>query len=66
MKGELSGKTPPENVITSGTGQIDLPAVLKAAKKSIIEFFYIEDESPYIDVQVPESLEYMKALEKMM
>lgn len=37
---------------------------MKAAKKSIIEFFYIEDESPYIEVQVPESLEYLKALEK--
>lgn len=66
VKGDFSGSTPQENDVTLGTGQIDIAAVWKAAKKSNIEYFYIEDESPYIDVQVPKSLEYLKSLEKRM
>lgn len=66
VKGDFSGSTPQENDVTLGTGQIDIPAVWKAAKESNIEYFYIEDESPHIDVQVPESLEYLKSLEKRM
>ncbi len=60
--GDLTGKTPVENDVALGTGQIDLPAVLKAAKKAGVLHYYIEDESPNIAVQVPASIAYLKSL----
>ena len=64
IKGDLSGSTPVENDVTLGTGQIDLPAVLKAAQKTKIEYFYIEDENPNVDEQVPQSIAYLKKFMK--
>jgi sugar phosphate isomerase/epimerase len=64
VKGNMSGGTPVENDVALGTGQIDLPAVLKAAKKAGIVHYYIEDESPNIAVQVPQSIAYLKSLKK--
>ncbi len=58
--GNLSGGTPVENDVALGTGQIDLPAVLKAARKAGVRHYYIEDESPSIAVQVPQSIAYLK------
>ncbi|CAN5905856.1 sugar phosphate isomerase/epimerase [soil metagenome] len=62
VQGDLSGQTPVENDVALGTGQIDLPAVLKAARNTSIEYFYIEDESPTVDVQVPQSLSYLRKI----
>jgi len=62
--GNLSGGTPVENDVALGTGQINLPAVLKAAKKSAIEHYYIEDESPSYAKQVPVTMAYLKSLKK--
>lgn len=58
--GNLSGGTPVENDVALGTGQLDLPAILKAARKSSIEHFYIEDESPSYATQVPQTIAYLK------
>ncbi len=58
--GDLSGKTPTDNDVTLGTGQIDLKKVLRAAKKSSIEHFYIEDENDNAWNQVPLSIAYLK------
>ena len=60
--GNMSGGTPVENDVALGTGQINLPAILKAAKKSGIEHFYIEDESPSYATQVPQTIAYLKSL----
>ena len=62
--GNLSGGTAVENDVALGTGQIDLPAVLRAAKKAEIQHYYIEDESPGIATQVPQSIAFLKALKK--
>lgn len=62
VKGDFSGRTPVENDVALGTGQIDVAAVIKAAKKSRILYYYIEDESPSIETQVPQSLAFLKAL----
>lgn len=51
-----------EQSVVLGTGQIDWPAVLKAARKSSIAHFYIEDESKSAEQQVPQSLAYLKSL----
>lgn len=62
VAGDFSGKISTENDVTLGTGQIDIPGVLKAAKKSAIEYYYIEDESSAVDKQVPLSLAYLQRL----
>jgi sugar phosphate isomerase/epimerase len=49
------------NVVV-GTGQIDWPAVFRAAKASGGEIYYIEDESPSVWEQLPKSLAYLSAL----
>ena len=60
--GSLSGSTPQDNDVVLGTGQIDLPAVLKAARKAGLEHYYIEDESSNSMLQVPQSIAYLKTL----
>ena len=45
-----------------GTGQIDYPGILKAAQKSAIKYYYIEDENLGAMQQVPQSLVYLKSL----
>ncbi len=62
VKGDFSGGTPTENDVTLGTGQLNLPEILKAASKSNIKYFYIEDENPKSNEQVPLSLKYLKSL----
>lgn len=62
VAGNLSGGTPVENDVALGTGQLDLPAILKAAQKSAIEHYYIEDESPSYAKQVPQTIAYLKSL----
>ena len=60
--GDFSGSTSVENDVALGTGQIDIAGVIKAAKKSGIEHYYIEDESSSVSVQVPQSLKFLKGL----
>ena len=60
--GNLSGGTSGENDVVLGTGQIDIAAVLKAAKKAGIQHYYIEDESSNSITQVPESIKYLNSL----
>ncbi|MBD2699156.1 sugar phosphate isomerase/epimerase [Spirosoma sp. BT702] len=57
-----AGGMPNEKSVVLGTGQIDWPAVLKAASKSSIEYYYIEDESKAVEQQVPQSMAYLKSL----
>lgn len=57
-----AGSTPNENCVVLGTGQINYPAILKAAKKSTIKYYYIEDENLGAIQQVPQSLVYLKSL----
>ena len=65
VKGDFSGSTPTENDVTLGTGQLNLPQILKAASKSSIKYFYIEDENPKSNEQVPLSLKYLKSLKSI-
>jgi len=62
VAGNLSGGTPVTNDVALGTGQLDIPAILKAAKKSAIKHYYIEDESPSYAIQVPQTIAYLKEL----
>jgi sugar phosphate isomerase/epimerase len=62
VRGDFSGGTSPENDVTLGTGQVDLPAVLRAARRSAIKYYYIEDENPAAEQQIPQSLAYLRGL----
>jgi sugar phosphate isomerase/epimerase len=59
---DFTGGTPIENDVALGSGQINIPAVIKAAKKSGIVHYYIEDESNDVNIQVPVSLALLKSL----
>ena len=58
--GDLSGKTDVTNDVPLGTGQMDWPAILKAAKESGVKYYFIEDESPTVLEQIPQTLKYLK------
>lgn len=58
--GSLSGHTDVANNVPIGTGQTDWPAVLRAAKKAGVKYYFIEDESPSVVEQIPQSLKYLE------
>jgi sugar phosphate isomerase/epimerase len=60
----LTGLTSPENDVALGTGEIDIPGILKEAKKIGIEHYFIEDESNFVNEQVPQSIIYLKSLKQ--
>lgn len=64
VEGNMSGGTSPENDVALGTGQLDIPAILIAARKAGVEHYYIEDESSSIATQVPQTIAYLKNLRK--
>jgi sugar phosphate isomerase/epimerase len=63
-KKDLTGLTSPENDVALGTGEIDIPGILKQAKKTGIKHYFIEDESSVIMTQVPQSIAYLKNLKE--
>jgi sugar phosphate isomerase/epimerase len=60
--GDMSGKTAVENDVALGTGQLDIPAILKAARKAGIKHYYIEHESPDYYRQIHQTIQYLKSL----
>lgn len=62
VKGDATGKIDTDSNVALGTGQINIASVIKAARKSDIEHYYIEDESNAVNSQVPVSLSYLKGL----
>jgi sugar phosphate isomerase/epimerase len=60
--GVFTGKAPLTDDVTLGTGQIPWPAVLKEATKSGVQYYFIEDESPTVDAQLPTSLKYLETV----
>ncbi len=61
---DLTGGTSTENDVALGTGQLDIPAILKEAKRVGIKHYFIEDESSNITTQVPQSVAYLKSLKE--
>ena len=59
---DLTGLTSVENNVTVGTGELNMPAILKEAKRIGVKHYFIEDESSSITTQVPASVAYMKSL----
>jgi sugar phosphate isomerase/epimerase len=60
--GSLSGGTDVKNDVTLGTGQMNWPAIFGAAQKIGVKHYFIEDESPTSEQQIPASLGFLKSL----
>jgi sugar phosphate isomerase/epimerase len=58
--GMLTGSSPVTNDVALGTGQMDIPEILKAAKKAGVKWYFIEDESPTSEKQIPISLKFLE------
>jgi sugar phosphate isomerase/epimerase len=58
--GPLTGHTDVKNDAALGAGLMDLPSILKAAKKAGVKWYFIEDESPWSEKQIPQSLRYLE------
>ncbi len=59
---DLTGGTDTNNNVPLGEGELDMPAIMKAAKKAGIAHYFIEDESDRIYDQIPKSIAYLRSL----
>ena len=57
-----TGKEDVRNDVALGSGQIDLAAVLQAAQEAGVKHYFVEDESPNVLRQIPQSLRYLESL----
>jgi sugar phosphate isomerase/epimerase len=58
--GALTGHSDVSNDAAIGAGLMDTPAILRAAKKAGVKWYFIEDESPWSEKQIPQSLRYLE------
>ncbi len=63
-KKDLTGLTSNDNDVALGTGELNIPAILREAKKVGIKHYFIEDESNIVNIQVPQSIAYLKSLKE--
>lgn len=64
VAGNNSGGTDPNNDVVLGTGQINIPEVIRAAKAAGVKHYYIEDESSASIDQVPQSIKFLHTIKK--
>jgi sugar phosphate isomerase/epimerase len=60
--GPSAGKVATTDDVALGTGQVDWTALLPVAEKVGVKYYFIEDESPAVLEQVPQSLKFLKQL----
>jgi sugar phosphate isomerase/epimerase len=58
--GLLTGHSDVNNDVALGAGTMDWPAILKAAKKAGVKYYFIEDESDHAAEQIPQSLQFLE------
>ena len=58
--GLLTGSSDVNNDVTVGTGVMNWPAILKAARKAGVKWYFLEDESQSVVEQIPQSLRYLE------
>jgi sugar phosphate isomerase/epimerase len=61
--GDLSGSAPAIDSVALGEGVVPLKEVLSIARQEQFEDYFIEDESPNADEQIPRSLRYLREKE---
>lgn len=60
--GTQTGKGDPNDDVVLGTGQVNWPNVLSAARKSGVKHYFIEDESASVVSQIPQTLRYLESV----
>jgi sugar phosphate isomerase/epimerase len=61
--GPNAGKTALTDDVALGSGQVVWPALLRACQKAGVKYYFIEDESPTVVEQVPQSLRFLEQVE---
>jgi sugar phosphate isomerase/epimerase len=61
--GNFGGHAPLTDDVTLGTGQVNWPRVLEEAARVGVQYYFIEDESPTVLEQIPNSLKYLDSLQ---
>ena len=59
---DMTGLTGPENDVSLGTGELDIPGILRESNKIGIKHMFIEDESDNELENLPKSIAYLKSL----
>ncbi len=62
VQGNHSGGTSAENDVILGSGQVPYAEVLKAAQEVGVKYYFIEDESPRVLEQVPQSIKFLESV----
>jgi sugar phosphate isomerase/epimerase len=62
VTGIHTGAAPPTDKVAVGDGQVDWPAVLRAAAKAGVKHYFIEDEGVQPLKEIPASVRYLKSL----
>lgn len=57
-----TGQADEETNVVLGDGDVNIKAVMKAAKKSAVKHYFIEDESTRVMQQLPLSLSFLKSI----
>ncbi len=60
--GVLTGKSDVKNDVIIGTGQMNWKKILKTAQDVGVEVYFLEDESPTAETNIPRSLKFMESL----
>lgn len=61
---DLTGGTDTHNDVAVGTGQLNYPAIIRAAEAVGIKHYFIEDESPNHAAQIPVTIAYLRSLKR--
>lgn len=59
---DMTGLTGPENDVPLGTGELDIPGILRESNRIGIKHMFIEDESDQELENLPKSIAYLKSL----
>jgi sugar phosphate isomerase/epimerase len=62
--GNQNGHADVESNVVLGQGDVGIDRVMAAAKKAGVKHYFIEDESSHSVEQIPQSLTYLKSLDK--
>jgi hypothetical protein len=58
----MTGLTGHENDVPLGTGELDIPGILRESNKIGIKHMFIEDESEKELQNLPKSIQYLRGL----
>ena len=63
VEGNHSGGTSVENDVILGSGQVPYAEILKDAQEVGVKYYFIEDESPRVLEQVPQSIKFLESIQ---